>query len=64
MSIDNLTEREITTAKLISLGYTAKEIADYLGVRIGVVDYMVEKIKRKLECNKNTQIAYIMSKRL
>ena len=61
MPYQNLSDREQTAARLISQGYTTKEIAKHFGVTMGTAKYIIDKIKRELECNKNTQIAYIVT---
>jgi DNA-binding CsgD family transcriptional regulator len=59
MGYNDLTEQEKTVARMISNGYSHKEIAKYLGMTIGSLDWTVQLIMRKLECNKNTAIAKI-----
>ena len=59
MSYNDLTEHEKKVAKMISNGYSGKEIAKYLGVTKGSLDWSVEMITRKLGCRKSTEIARI-----
>ena len=58
----DLSNEEKAIATFISLGYSTKEIAKVSGKPVGVVEYQIDKIKRKLGCTKNTQVAFIVSK--
>lgn len=55
--MNDLSEREIETIKLITSGYTNKEIASALGISSHTVQFHVLNIARKMGVTKRVEIA-------
>lgn len=55
--MNDLSEREIETIKLITSGYTNKEIASAMGISSHTVQFHILNIARKLGVSKRVEIA-------
>lgn len=58
-----LTDREIEVLKLISRGYTSKEIAEQLYLSKKTIDYYRSNIKAKLNLSKKSEIIHFLKER-
>jgi DNA-binding CsgD family transcriptional regulator len=58
----DLTEREITVLKLISKGYTTKEISSMLNISHYTVDTYRKSIQNKLDVKNCTEAVYKATK--
>lgn len=58
-----LTEREIEVLKLISRGYTSKEIAEQLFLSKKTIDYYRSNIKAKLNLSKKSEIIHFLKEK-
>jgi DNA-binding CsgD family transcriptional regulator len=55
-NLDGLTQRETECILFLSLGYTAKDMADELGLSPKTIQHHLENIKQKLGCRKKSHI--------
>jgi DNA-binding CsgD family transcriptional regulator len=60
LSMTDLTTRELETAKLVSAGYTNREIGVAMGISAHTVKYHVLNVGRKLGVSKRVEIAAVM----
>ena len=59
-SYPGLTERESECVYHLSLGHTAKETAEHLGLSFRTVEYYLSNIKDKIKCNRKSEIISVL----